>query len=87
MTGTRDVRPRTLCAGAGELSCVVPRLPLVAGTYLLCASILDAATIQPLALYGWQDAPKAFTVRARPTELSNSIKAINQLVVMDVEWD
>ena len=87
VTGTRDVRPRTLCVGAGELSCVVPRLPLVAGTYLLCASILDAATIQPLALYGWQDAPRAFTVRARPSELSNSIKAINQLVVMDVEWD
>ncbi len=87
VTGAHDMRPRALGVGAGELSCVVPSLPLVAGSYVLCASIADAATLQPLALYGWQDAPKAFTVRARPTELSNSMKAINQLVVMDVEWD
>ena len=87
VTGSHDMRPRALGAGAGKLSCVVPRLPLVAGTYVLCASITDAATLQPLALYGWQDTPRAFTVRARPSELSNSLKAINQLVVLDVEWD
>ena len=86
VTGAHDVRPRALAAGAGELCCVVPRLPLVAGSYMLRASIVEAATLQPLALYGWHEAPKAFTVRAPASELNNSIKAINQLVVLDVEW-
>jgi len=86
VTGAFDMTPRTLPAGAGELRCLLPRLPLVAGSYLLRATILNAATLQPLALLGWQDAPQTLTVRAHATLLNNGQAAANQLMTLDVEW-
>jgi lipopolysaccharide transport system ATP-binding protein len=87
VTGAFDMTPRTLSAGAGELGCLLPRLPLVAGSYLLKATILNAATLQPLALLGWQDAPQTLTIRAHATLLNNGQAAANQLMMLDVEWD
>ena len=87
VTGAFDMRPRPLAGGAGELRCRVPRLPLVAGSYLLRATIHDPATLQPLAMLGWQDAPQPFNVRARPTELNNAMTSVKQLVTLDVEWE
>jgi lipopolysaccharide transport system ATP-binding protein len=86
VTGGFDMTPRTLLPGSGELRCLIPRNPLVAGSYWLKAAISEAASLQPLALYGWQDSPQAFSVRSRPTELNNSQTALNQLVTLDVEW-
>lgn len=87
VTGAFDMRPRTLAAGAGELRCRVPRLPLVAGSYLLKATIHEPATLQPLAMLGWQDAPRTFRVRAAPTLLGNAMVSVNQLVTLDVAWE
>lgn len=87
VTGAFDMRPRPVAGGEGELRCRVPRLPLVAGSYLLRATIHDPATLQPLAMLGWQDAPQPFNVRARPTELNNAMTSVSQLVTLDVEWE
>lgn len=86
VTGAFDMTPRTLSPGVGELRCQIPQLPLVAGSYLLRATILDPATLQPLALLGWKDAPQPFTVRAHPTRLNNAFAAVSQLMTLDVEW-
>jgi hypothetical protein len=37
--------------GPGTLLCTIPRLPLVAGRYLLTAAIGDPATLQPIARF------------------------------------
>jgi ABC-type polysaccharide/polyol phosphate transport system ATPase subunit len=87
VTGAFDMNARALAPGAGELRCLVPRLPLVAGSYLLRATILDPATLQPLAMLGWQDAPHPLTVRARPSRLNNALSAVNQLMTLEVEWE
>jgi lipopolysaccharide transport system ATP-binding protein len=86
VTGAFDTTPRALADGGGELRCTVPRLPLVAGSYLLRATILDPATLQPLALLGWQDAPQPLTVGARPSKFNNAQSALNQLMTLEVEW-
>jgi lipopolysaccharide transport system ATP-binding protein len=87
LTGAFDMRPRALRPGPGELRCRVPRLPLTAGPYMLRATINDAATLQPLALFGWQDAPLPFNVRSEPSLLGNGMASVNQLVTLDVVWE
>ncbi len=87
VTSAFDMTPRRLSPGAGELRCLIPRNPLVAGSYWLRAAIIEPASLQPLALFGWQDSPQAFSVRSRPTVLNNAQTAMNQLVTLDVEWE
>jgi lipopolysaccharide transport system ATP-binding protein len=84
--GASDLGRRSLAAGDGELTCVVPRLPLVGGRYSLRAAIQDFETKQPLALYGWHDAAATLDVRTDATLLANAQMQLNQLVTVDVEW-
>jgi lipopolysaccharide transport system ATP-binding protein len=86
ITGGADMTPNLLAAGQGELRCLIPRNPLLAGSYLLKAAILEAASMQTLALLGWAELPMAFSVRSRPTELNNYETWGNQLVNIDIEW-
>jgi lipopolysaccharide transport system ATP-binding protein len=85
--GQSDLTKRTLERGDGELTCVLPKLPLVAGRYSLRAAIQDFATQRPLALYGWYDAPAILDVRADPGFLTNVQMELHQLVTVDVEWE
>jgi ABC-type polysaccharide/polyol phosphate transport system ATPase subunit len=87
VTGGFDTTPRRLAAGAGELRCLVPRLPLAAGSYWLKAGLIDPVTFQPLALLGWRDTPQPFNVAEDPTALKNARAVVNQLTVLEVEWD
>jgi len=50
-------------------------------------AILEAESRQPLALFGWEDAPLAFQVQAPPTFLNNAFKSLNQVMTIDVEWE
>jgi len=82
-----DLRVRTIEAGVGELSCVVPRLPLMGSRYTLRAAIIDARTRMALAHYGFQDAPGSFDVRSNASVLTNAQLAANALVTFEVDWD
>ncbi|HYK04888.1 MAG TPA: ATP-binding cassette domain-containing protein [Thermoanaerobaculia bacterium] len=82
-----DLRARTLEAGVGELSCVLPRLPLVGSRYTLRAAIMDARTRTALAHYGFQDAPEWLDVRSEASLLANGQLATHALVTLDVDWD
>jgi lipopolysaccharide transport system ATP-binding protein len=87
VTGDFDMTPRTLSPGSGELRCLIPRNPLVAGSYWLKAAIVDPTSRRPLAMLGWKDSPQAFSVRSHPTELNNAFTIMNQLVTLDVKWE
>ncbi len=86
VTGGTSPEPEPLLRGSGELSCWVPRLPLLAGTYTIRVMILDAYTLQPLALRGWEDAPVPLLVEGRPSLVANIGSEVNQLVSLDVDW-
>jgi ABC-type polysaccharide/polyol phosphate transport system ATPase subunit len=86
VAGEFDPSGCTLNAGEGALTCLIPRLPLVGGTYGICAAIADYSTQQPLALFGYEGGAAVLNVRSNPTMRSNVHMAMNQLVTMDVEW-
>ncbi|HEX6100131.1 MAG TPA: ABC transporter ATP-binding protein [Thermoanaerobaculia bacterium] len=86
VAGEHDMTPRTISPGEGELTCVIPRLPLVGGRYVLRAGIVDVATRQPLALYGWEGGGTVVDVRSEAGLQSNMQMTLHQLVTIDVEW-
>lgn len=86
VTGAFGLTPRQLSPGSGELSCLIPHLPLAAGAYWLRGAIMDPITLQPIALLGLHEA-SPFTVLTYPSKVSNARAAANQLVVLDVEWE
>jgi ABC-type polysaccharide/polyol phosphate transport system ATPase subunit len=87
VAGEHDPAPHALLPGEGELTCIIPRLPLVGGRYALRAAILDYATRQPIALVGWQSAHSVLDVRSSTGAIGNAQMAIHQLVTIDVAWE
>lgn len=86
ITSALNERTRRLEAGAGTLTCSIPRLPLVAGRYLLTASIGDPATLHPLVRFGHEQERVVLDVTSAPGLVSNLQRQRGQLVEMDVEW-
>jgi lipopolysaccharide transport system ATP-binding protein len=86
VTGAYAPGSAALEPGPAEFSCVIPRLPLVAGRYALRAGIVDAMTGVPVSHHGWRDAPTMLDVREDPTAASNIQTALHQLVTVDVDW-
>ncbi|HEX2834755.1 MAG TPA: ABC transporter ATP-binding protein [Thermoanaerobaculia bacterium] len=87
VTGDLAGETRTIDAGRGELTCVIPKLPLVAGRYVLRAAIVDAATHLSLAVRGFDEAAIVLDVRTDGAARTNIDRAMDQLVNVDVEWD
>jgi lipopolysaccharide transport system ATP-binding protein len=86
VAGSHDLRPRRL-ERAGELRATIPRLPLLAGTYVLRAVVVDPETLVPFARYGDGDEPPALLEIASPTDVHhNALTAVQQLVRIDVDW-
>jgi hypothetical protein len=70
------------------LTATVPRLPLLPGTYVVRAALLDAETWHPFVIHGYEtEPPVAMTVEAAPGTLNNAMTAVQQLVTVDVDWD
>jgi len=86
VTGSLDETTRIAQVGAGELACTVPNLRLLPGYYVLRVALLEPATLQPLALYGWNDAGAVLHVTAQASALTNLQMQLNQLVTTDVDW-
>jgi len=86
ITGSYNTTPTTLNQGYGELTCFIPKLPLTAKKYLLKIAIVEMNTIQPLALWGWYNAPLQFAVQSEPSLMKNIHSVEGQLVMIDVEW-
>jgi lipopolysaccharide transport system ATP-binding protein len=84
--GEYDPSPRLITPGVGEFSCVVPRLPLVGGQYMVRGGILDSLSTQPIALKGVYDSPTPLVVRDAGGRQANIKMGLNQLVNIDVDW-
>jgi len=76
-----------LAPGKGTLNCLIPSLPLRAGAYAIRAGIADAVTGCPLAQFGWDEAPRLFTVESEASRATNAYSAIGDLVQMSVVWE
>ena len=86
VTGAIDDRPRRLDEGPGTLVCRIPRLPLVAGRYLLTAAIGDPVTMHPIVRFGHEHQRVFLDVTSAPDVIGNLQRQRGQLVEMDVEW-
>jgi lipopolysaccharide transport system ATP-binding protein len=88
LTGDVDIRPRAI-SGRGELSCVLPSLPLLGGTYTLRCALMEAQSQQPLALFGYSEGrpPHTFSVSAPPDVRLNALAATSQMMTLDVDWE
>jgi lipopolysaccharide transport system ATP-binding protein len=86
VTGDADMVPRTLADGSGQLTCTIPRLPLVSGRYAVSVAIVDASTLHPIASVGYDTPPVPVVVEAATSILSNSFVGIQQMVTVDVHW-
>ena len=53
----RSFKRVDLSEGEHELSCIVKRVPLAEGKYLLKAGIVDRKSKQAIALFGWMNSP------------------------------
>ena len=86
VTGGFEDEPRELVPGRGSATARIDALPLMPGAYGMRISIVEAATYQPLALVGWQDAAVPFVVEPDRTMAQNAMTALNQLVTVDADW-
>jgi lipopolysaccharide transport system ATP-binding protein len=86
VAGEHDPAPRRLMPGTGELTCVIPRLPLVGGRYSIRAVVLDCATRLPLALSGVGSVSAVLDVRPESEAVSNIQMSDYQIVALDIEW-
>lgn len=78
--------PLRLDAGRGTLSCTIEKPPLVGGTYAIRAAVLEPATKQPIALFGFHHAPAELIVE-EPLNYASTIKMSHrQLIHLDVRW-
>ena len=86
VTGGSDERARTIEPGAGSLSCLVPRLSLQPGHYVVRASLIDPESTLPLAVFGWDNAGLDLEVRPAASGPDSFRRPLNQLVSSDVDW-
>jgi lipopolysaccharide transport system ATP-binding protein len=76
------MQPVHIPVGRGELRGTV-RLPLTGGRYALRVAIMDSRNELPLALGGFADAPRLFTVHM-PTTLRNNYRMVTRdLIALD----
>jgi lipopolysaccharide transport system ATP-binding protein len=78
--------PTWVPAGTSHQTCRVQALPVVAGRYLVRASMILPDTGHPLALYGYHDPAMALTVRSDGDRLAASKRYSGQIVEIDHEW-
>jgi lipopolysaccharide transport system ATP-binding protein len=82
------LEPFPIPAGAGELSGIVPRLPLTGGRYALRVAIMDPHTELPFALGGFYTPPRYFKVEAPASVRNNYRMFTHDLVALeDLKWE
>lgn len=87
VTGSHDLADRRIEPGAGELTAVIPALPLIPGRYRISANIVDRHNSQPFAQIGRDDWPSFFDVTAPASHLLNAQIQMGQLTTIAVEWE
>lgn len=86
ITGSMAPRTQPIVAEAGQLTCLIPRLPLTPGIYTLQFSVHAADTLHPIYLFGREGEPAPFRVRASPSLELNLANSVGVHMMMDVRW-
>jgi hypothetical protein len=86
ITGAYCPEPTVLHAGQHTLRCRLPHLPLTAGDYLVKTVIFEFESLQPLALWGWENSPTRLRVVDTASLATNAQKMVQQLITIPVEW-
>ena len=86
ITGAYLPQPMVLQAGQHTLACRLPQLPLTAGEYLVKVVIAEFGTLQPLAMWGWENSPSRLRLVDAPSLENNTHKMLQQLITLKVEW-
>jgi hypothetical protein len=86
VTAALDRAVRAMAPGSGELVGRIPDLPLIAGRYLVHASIMEARTGHAIVRYGDVHSGSIVDVTSPPDAMGNIAMIRNQIVKMDVEW-
>jgi lipopolysaccharide transport system ATP-binding protein len=87
VTGGYDLQARTLEPGVGELHCIIVDLPLAPGLFTAQASMVDAESRVPLALFGWNEPGHDFRVTSPSDLAANAQRIMNHLVKSDIQWE
>ena len=85
---TTFMPPETVTIGAGRtrLYCHVPELSLAGGTYCLRATVSDARTLHPIAMFGWKGPAMPIVVTGRDDRLSIVLRGQGDLVTAQSRW-
>lgn len=75
-----------LPAGHGERTCIISKLPLMAGNYLVRASIFDPVTMHPHALHGYSGPATPLKVKGELDRLMILRRDAGQLVAIESAW-
>lgn len=86
ITGNYNMNPQTINEGFGDLRCVIPKMPLLAGDYLLKVAIAERSSLQPIVTLGWENAPNQFKVFTEPNVINNMLLSTNQIILLDIDW-
>jgi lipopolysaccharide transport system ATP-binding protein len=84
VAGERSSEAVDLEPGDGELICLVPRLPLVAGGYMVTGAIVDPDTKVPFDMQLGRG--RASPLRIRGSERDVNHRATGQIIALEVEW-
>jgi ABC-type polysaccharide/polyol phosphate transport system ATPase subunit len=75
-----------LCKGEGELSCIIPKLPLVPRLYRLKGGIYDVRTGWPIARSGEEGPAYPFVVNGYGNEAESRHVIDGDIIDLDVDW-
>ncbi len=81
-----EPQPIALPAGRSTLSCKVPKLPLAAGSYRLRATLADARTLHPVAMFGWEGPGLPVVVEGGDDRISVVLRNAGDLVRTGSVW-
>lgn len=87
VTGAIEKEPPIAAAGSNSRRCRFDRLNLTRGTYAVRFSILDPATLYPLAMFGIEQPPLTIKVAGGTDRVSTLQRNVRQLVELEYCWD
>jgi hypothetical protein len=86
ITADMSEDPIHLPAGSGTLRCTIDRFPLLVGTFLLGAAVLDADVGMPVGLFGFEQTPTPFRVVTPESSRTTHIRTSGAFLDVGATW-
>jgi ABC-type polysaccharide/polyol phosphate transport system ATPase subunit len=86
ITADMSEQPIHLPEGSGTLRCTIERFPLLVGTFLLGAAVIDDEVGMPVGLHGFEQAPTPFRVTTPESSRTTSIRTSGAFLDVGATW-